>query len=379
MKHTKKQTKKINNDNFRKGITTIILLFFVMVILFQKNTQPTELQFVWNTDTTTVHNAAQQRDYLFEDESGQEVYQGTIGTGNTTWTTTGKIGTTIDNSITPNDVIQKAETWKIFTWQIFTWTIHTGSNTTWTIRTWSLITGSNTTWVISTWVVIKEQQTTSATNTWNIHCVTPWGEIVKDKDFVLAYQQRKDVNTICNIEKRACNNGFLWWSFIQSSCKEDVVYVYKKAEVISYNQQVINTYIQPTTAKNVWAEFTTQGKINETTKPIDTRGTSNNPVRTQSGIAQTTLPTKIGCISPRWQKIEHGQFVKAYKAPRWFIDLACDVEIRACVNGSLKGAYIYNKCTFNNTTYSEYLKAGSPKSNTGFLFFQRIKAAFRRQ
>jgi hypothetical protein len=84
MKHTKKQTKKINNDNFRKGITTIILLFFVMVILFQKNTQPTELQFVWNTDTTTVHNAAQQRDYLFEDESGQEVYQGTIGTGNTT-------------------------------------------------------------------------------------------------------------------------------------------------------------------------------------------------------------------------------------------------------------------------------------------------------
>jgi len=339
-------------------------------MLFQKNTQPTELQFVRNTDTTTVHNAAQQRDYLFQDESGQAVYQGTIDTGNTTGTITGT--TTLDNLINTNDLPQNIG--NEGTWQIYTWTLFT-----WTINTWSITTGSKNTWTVNTWIVTTGKQTTSTINTGPIHCVTPWGEIVEDKDFVLAYQQRKDVNTMCNIEKRICNNGFLWWSFVQPSCKEDVVYTYRKAEVISYNQQVLNAYIQPTTPANVWAEFTTQGKINETIKPIDTRGTSNNPVRTQSGISQTPLPTKIGCISPRGQNIEHGQFVKAYKAPRWFIDLSCDVEIRACVNGNLKGNFVYSKCTFNNTTYSEYLKAGSPKSNTGFLFFQRIKAAFRRQ
>jgi hypothetical protein len=106
MKHTRKQTKKTNNDNFKKGITTIIRLFFVIIMLFQNDTQPTELQFVWNTDTPITHNAAQQRDYLFQDESGQEVYQGTISTGNTTETT----GTKKDNIVTPNDVIQNAET-----------------------------------------------------------------------------------------------------------------------------------------------------------------------------------------------------------------------------------------------------------------------------
>ncbi|MEI7558215.1 MAG: hypothetical protein WCJ45_05370 [bacterium] len=40
-------------------------------------------------------------------------------------------------------------------------------------------------------------------------CITPWDEKVKDKDFILAYEQRKDVKIICNIEKRICNDGIL--------------------------------------------------------------------------------------------------------------------------------------------------------------------------
>jgi hypothetical protein len=40
-----------------------------MTMLFQKDIQTTELQFVWNMDETFIHNAPNtQRDYLFEDE-----------------------------------------------------------------------------------------------------------------------------------------------------------------------------------------------------------------------------------------------------------------------------------------------------------------------
>jgi len=54
----------------------------------------------------------------------------------------------------------------------------------------------------------------TGTNTINIikkglDCITPWKEKVQDKDFILAYQQRKDVSSICNIEKRICNDGKL--------------------------------------------------------------------------------------------------------------------------------------------------------------------------
>ena len=211
-----------------------------------------------------------------------------------------------------------------------------------------------------------------------LNCTTPWKEEVQDKDFVLAYEQRTDVSSMCNIEKRTCTNGKLWWSFTQGSCKEDVNYSYRETEVVSYNQKIINEYIQPTSPVNAWAEFNNEGKINTTEKPIDTRGTSNKPTKTTSWVIQSPLPIKANCTTPRGQDIEHGQFIKAYKAPRGFIDLTCNVEIRACVNGNLKGTFMYSKCTFNNTSYTEYLKAWSPASNTGFLFFQRIKSVLKR-
>ena len=142
---------------------------------------------------------------------------------------------------------------------------------------------------------------------------------------------------------------------------------------------MLNDYIQPTAPSKQWAEFSTQGKINEVQKPIDKRGTTNNPIITRTGVNQTPLPTKENCITPWGQEIQHGQFIKAYKASIGLIDLPCDVEIRACVNGNLKWSFPYGECKFYNTTYSEYLKAGAPESNTGFMFFQWIKWIFKRE
>lgn len=334
-----------------------------MVMIFQKDSSSTQLQFVRNADEVFMHNAANtQWDYLFEDEWWQETYQGQISTGTTTTST----GTeSIDNLINPDEVEQLI--WGAKTGAIATGTTSTGTIYTWMLYTWSMYTGTQTAEI--TWTI----------KTGSLDCITPWKEEVKNKDFVLAYQQRKDVNTICNIEKRVCMSGTLGWSFTQSSCKENVTYVYNKAQVISYNQKVLNEYIQPTAPINSWAEFNTEGKIDAPEKePTDTRTTPATSATTQPEVEQTPLSTKKNCTTPRGQTIKHGQFVKAYKAPRGFMDLACDVELRACINGKLKGTYTNSKCIYTNTTYSDYLTTTSPSSNSGFLFFDRIKSILKK-
>lgn len=362
MKEIRKKNEKNKKNPIRIGISSLIIVFFMITLLFQKEIPAQEFLFVRNADEAFVHNAAQQRDYLFQDEWGQTIYQGQIGT----WTITGtNIVTswtaqqTLENMISPEEIariLAETQSGQTITWIITTWTIYT-----WLIETWIQATGTEM--IGLTWMIETEP----------MDCITPWDEKVKDKDFVLAYEQRKDVKIICNIEKRICNDGILWGSFSQSSCKETGEYIYRKAQAISYNQKILNEYIQPVAPINSWATFSTEGKINETQKPIDKRGTGNNPIKNQSGVSQLPSPSKTSCTTPRGQEIKHGQFIKAYKAPRGFIDLPCNVEIRACVNGNMKWNFRYAKCTFNNTIYSEYLKAWAPTSNTGFLFFQWIK------
>lgn len=69
MKHIKKHLQKISKETMKKGFTTLVLLFFAMVMIFQKDSPNAQMEFVWNADEVFMHNAAsQQRDYLFQDE-----------------------------------------------------------------------------------------------------------------------------------------------------------------------------------------------------------------------------------------------------------------------------------------------------------------------
>lgn len=346
----KKHVKAINKDMIKKWVSGLIILFFAMTMLFQKDTPEKELQFVRNMDEVFMHNAADtQRDYLFENEEGENTYNIEMNNGSTTNTTdnTNTLDTLINSDEVNQIVWSQNQTEKIYTVAMWTW--------------------------------IQEPKATSI-YTGNLDCITPRKEEVKNQDFVIAYEQRADVNTICNVEKRVCMSGTLGWSFSQRSCKDNVVYNYRKAEVVSYNQKVLNEYIQPTAPANSWAVFNTQGKLDVQSPAIDNRWTSNNPVGVQSGaVAQTVKPSKKSCTTPRGQTIKNGQFTKAYKVPRGFIDLPCEVQIRPCIDGSLKWTYTYTTCTAYNTTYDDYITAGSPSSNTGFLFFERIKNIFRRR
>lgn len=380
MKHNRNQSKKISKESIKKWGTTIVLLFFAMVMIFQKDMPNTELQFVRNSDETNIHGVANenapssQRDYLFQNEAGNDVYQGQITDGQRRdQVTPPSTQENMDGLISTSGNIQTTgttgtQTGQLYTWTLGSWNIYTTWNTyvTWSKPSWIITTGVQTTGTTGT-------TTTTGRISWTSDCITPWKEKVKHQDFILAYQQRKDVSSMCNIEKRVCANGILWWSFTQSSCKEDSAYVYRKAEVISYNQKVINEYIQPVEPAKAWAKFNNEWKIDTTNKPTNTWGTSTTSVSTKSWVTQTPLPSKASCTTPRGQKINHGQFIKAYKAPRGFIDLACDVEIRPCINGNLKGTFTYSKCTFNNISYIDYINAGEPQASTKFLFFERIK------
>lgn len=351
MKHLKKRIQKhynkIPKKYIRRGTAFLVIVLFSMTLLFQKDTWEKEMQFVWNMNEEFLHNAPNtQRDYLFENEWGEEIYQ---------WTLTGTPNTTIDTQpLIPTEDIEdllselQEQTGTIQTWWIYSGTIQT---TTWTT---------------------EETKNT----TWSLDCITPRGKIIKNKDFTLAYEQRKDVNTLCNIEKRVCLSWELLGSFEQRSCREDIVYEYQKAEVISYNQKVLNEYIQPTPPINSWADFNNEWKIDTPEVPTTSRWNTNNWIDQDPTVNQTNEPTKNNCTTPRWQTIQHGQFTKAYKTPRGFVNLPCEVELRACVNGELKWEYAYATCTFNNTTYEEYISAGSPATNSWFIFFQRIKRIF---
>lgn len=186
-------------------------------------------------------------------------------------------------------------------------------------------------------------------------CITPWWEYVANWDFVLAYEQRKDVDNLCNVQRRFCYDWILDWTYIQKSCKENTLYSYVKPDAISYTQKPVDTFVQPNQPSLSWANFDTHWKIDWTTNSIDVWGLpgSGRPVDIVS-TSQTSLSNTV-CITPWWEKIKNWQFVKAYKSSIGLIDLPCEVELRMCVGWNLKGYYENRTCTFKKMTYRDYL------------------------
>ena len=77
--------------------------------------------------------------------------------------------------------------------------------------------------------------------------------------------------TICNVQRRVCNNGTLEGTYTQNSCQEAITYEYTRTQVISENTAKVDPLIQPQPAPNNGANFSTDGKINETTPATTSR------------------------------------------------------------------------------------------------------------
>lgn len=193
------------------------------------------------------------------------------------------------------------------------------------------------------------------------NCITPrWVEL-KDSESTIAYQQRSDVNTLCNVQRRVCENGKLSWTFKQKKCMEHIVYEYVKQEAICYNCKPDNPYIQPENlAPNRRWDFNMDGKINQPLRQITKRDNTINTeyVGSQSDIWQNWT-TKSDCITPRSTTIKHWFFTRAYKSSDWFINSPCIVEIRYCTDWTLNGQYNYESCNYHDITYEDYVKNSS--------------------
>lgn len=183
-------------------------------------------------------------------------------------------------------------------------------------------------------------------------CISPSWESLVHGDFMLAYQQREDVSTICNVEKRYCNDGMLGGSYTQDSCEEKTAYAYDKIDPISYNSNAPSEYVQPSPPANASAPFDSQGKINwkldPTTRweaePADAIVVNNKWIR-------QTVTSYKDCRTPRNEKVLNWHFVRAYKERLWYFNRPCEVEIRMCIDGHLKWNFINKACSSTWVSY----------------------------
>lgn len=185
-------------------------------------------------------------------------------------------------------------------------------------------------------------------------CKLPRWETIKHNEYVLAYQQRTDEPNICNIQKRHCKNWKLSGSYTQNACKENR----------STHDPDINHHI-----------FTVHHKSRNTDILIQSKNRPNNydPKIIEKDIPDTIwennkkwgvyedkksnlLPEKEyrQCTSPRWDSIQHGQFIRAYQRAKWFNDVKCTVELRVCLEGTLKWSFKYQECKYINDSYESY-------------------------
>lgn len=184
------------------------------------------------------------------------------------------------------------------------------------------------------------------------NCVSPSGDTIVHGDFIIAYQQREDVSTICNVEKRYCNDGTLLGSYTQEFCDEKTTYYYNRVIPTSENEFIPSEYVQPSEPVNANAEFNSQGQLNAPLDPTTRwdEEPSEAIVVNNAGIAQTVLTYK-NCRTPWDEKVLNGQFVRAYKANQWYFNRPCEVEIRMCVEGHLKGTFKYKACAYTGASY----------------------------
>lgn len=200
----------------------------------------------------------------------------------------------------------------------------------------------------------NDNSTIGGIKTW---CVLPrFWHTIKNGETVLAYEQRDDVNSICNVERRICDNGVLLWSFKQRSCKENLIYNYTKEPIVTYNQKIIDPLVQPTPPPYIGSKFSIKWKRNEFLVPTTTRNNKSNNAKIREIAGKWQISTDgTYCRTERWEKVENRQFVKAYKSAFGFTNALCEVELRFCKDGQLQGSFDYQYCEPTNMARQDFI------------------------
>lgn len=402
------------------SIITALVIFFLWIVLIPMKTKTfnnIELTYIFIDDDWTEYNifkpehwAAKDWSFLFEDleNSGAllswDEYEITWDLQeNMTWESD---ILAIKNSELNNDNTGENS------WEIITWIVETGNVEKWNILwnrdyiweyeakenlyiTWytknniKYIDIINYNWVkillSYLWLWDKEMPFTwwDNDNEYNLpkwaveeprykDCETPWWTNIRHNEWILAYEQRKDSPDICNVQKRVCKNWKLSWTFTQASCDESVEVEYTKLWFTTKNDEKFNELIQtPKYSEKDWANYNSNWKILNDTNWKDPNTIWDNNDKDwdiwEYNSVEQVNPNYYNCISPWWEIVQHGQFVKAYVFPYWFTNAECRVELRLCVDWELKWNYWYQKCDYLDITYEEYNRIITGNINWGTI------------
>ena len=218
-------------------------------------------------------------------------------------------------------------------------------------------------------------------NIWGINiipdyadCMTPWWYKISHWESVLAYKQMDNAPNICNIERRFCRNWKLsgtysqqwcsmWWNNTYTKQNNNITTSSSSYSVNTSTQETPNINDTPTikynTKQNNDGSVTVYKPETEESFVFDRPSKAstdfhrrNDNIKISESVEQTEKE-HINCITPRWEEVQHGQLVQAFKHANWFYDVPCETQIRLCSMWKLDGSYTQKSCrnwesSFNN-------------------------------
>ena len=202
-----------------------------------------------------------------------------------------------------------------------------------------------------------------------IACRSPRWTSVQNNETIIAYKTTiANSENVCLSQTRTCNNGTLWWSYEYEYCNYEIngtitQHDGTKIETIAWasnsEQQRVNLnnyikkkesipdrYIQPTIVRDNSTPTLSDVKW----QPMKNSTITIKPINSTDRLDQITIRDSIvstyynWCATPRWERVQHGNFIYAYMTSSSSIKQQCISEKRACVSGKLSGSFQYKSC-----------------------------------
>ena len=212
-------------------------------------------------------------------------------------------------------------------------------------------------------------------------CMTPWWYKISHWDSVLAYEQIGNNPGLCNIERRFCWKWKLSWKYIQQWCRMDSNYETEERWNNEYDdnsktkQYVWNSWNKWNSwsawnAWNIWDEWNSRETSNvavnideeiwgefvfdrPSKRHTEFEDNEDNIV-VKEEVDQTTRPY-WNCTTPWWEKVEHGQFIQAFKHANWFTDAPCETQLRLCSMWELAWTFQQSSCKPRDVSFIDWI------------------------
>lgn len=197
-------------------------------------------------------------------------------------------------------------------------------------------------------------------------CMTPWWYKIEHWESVLAYQQIDDTPDICNIERRFCWKWKLSGTYTQQWCYINENYTYEeiwwkatpnktsqpdaKDNRISWSTKQNSDGSVSVKSDEIWWSFVFDRPNNSYTEYLS----GDNIRPDDEEVEQTSRPYR-DCVTPRWEKVEHGLFIQAFKHENWFTDAPCEMQFRKCSLWKLMWTYTESSCRSWDVSFIDWI------------------------